>query len=81
MSTESQSAEKLSYAESVEKIEEILTQIETGELDIDALAPKVEIASELLRGCREILDETELRVTKAVEELEEQTEALNTDEE
>lgn len=58
-----------SYEESVAEIEDILAAIEDESLPIDALAPKVERAAELLRTCKSILDKTEARVAQAVDAL------------
>lgn len=58
-----------SYEDSLAEIEEILAAIEGEELAIDALAPKVERAAELLQVCRGILSNTETRVTDAIDAL------------
>jgi exodeoxyribonuclease VII small subunit len=58
-----------SYEAAVEEIEAILEAIEDGQLPIDALAPKVERATALLKQCRDVLTHTELRVTEAVDAL------------
>jgi exodeoxyribonuclease VII small subunit len=60
----------LSYAEAVAAIEEILQQIESGELDVDELAEKVKQASELLKICKKKLFETEKEVEKILKEME-----------
>lgn len=57
------------YSESAQELETILDEIETGEADIDVLSEKVERAAQLIRGCRDALAGTELRVKKVVEEL------------
>jgi exodeoxyribonuclease VII small subunit len=61
--------ETLSYEESVAEIEEILSAIEGDELPIDALAPKVERAAELLEACKQLLGRTEVRVAQAIDVL------------
>jgi exodeoxyribonuclease VII small subunit len=50
-------------------LESILLAIEGEDLAIDALAPKVERAAELLDICRGVLADTETRVTKAIDAL------------
>ena len=60
----------LSYSEAVATIDEILQQIETGELDVDELAEKVKQASELLKLCRRKLFSTEKEVEKILKEME-----------
>ena len=59
----------LTYAEGAEELETILGEIESGEADIDVLSDKVERAAALIKVCREKLTNTELRVSKVVEEL------------
>jgi exodeoxyribonuclease VII small subunit len=57
------------YAEAASELQAILDEIENGTADVDVLSEKVERAAELIRGCREALAGTELRVRKIVEEL------------
>jgi exodeoxyribonuclease VII small subunit len=60
-----------SYTEAVTAIEEILQQIETGDLDVDELAEKVKQASELLKLCKAKLFQTEKEIGKILKEMEE----------
>jgi exodeoxyribonuclease VII small subunit len=60
----------LSYTKAVAAIEEILQQIETGELDVDELADKVKKASELLKVCKDKLFQTEKEIAKILKEME-----------
>ncbi len=60
----------LTYTEAVAAIEEILQQIETGEMDIDELAEKVKQASELLKFCKGKLFQTEKEIDKILKEME-----------
>jgi exodeoxyribonuclease VII small subunit len=60
----------LSYSEAISSIDEILQQIETGELDVDELAEKVKQASELLKLCKGKLFSTEKEVEKILKEME-----------
>jgi exodeoxyribonuclease VII small subunit len=50
---------EFSFNEAVAKIEEILKNIETGELDVDKLSVEVKNASELIKQCQKKLKETE----------------------
>ena len=59
----------LSYSEAIATIDEILQQIETGELDVDQLAEKVKQASELLKLCKGKLFSTEKEVEKILKEM------------
>ncbi len=62
-----------SYSEAMDRLDEILSQMETSEqVDVDHLAERVEEASGLIRLCREKLRRTELSVNRIVDELEEE---------
>jgi len=63
-----------SYSEAVLQIEEILEQIENGELDVDQLAEKVKQASELLKICRGKLFETEKEIDRILKDMDEEEE-------
>lgn len=65
---------QISYSEAIAAIDEILQQIETGELDVDELAEKVKQASELLKICKNKLFNTEKEVEKVLKEMEGQEE-------
>ena len=60
----------ISYSEAVGQIEDILRQIENGDLDVDQLAEKVRQAAELLKVCRSKLFETEKEIDKILNEIE-----------
>ena len=53
---------ELTYSQAKQELEEIVSAIESGELDVDALTEKVKRASELIAFCQE-------RLTKTDEEL------------
>lgn len=59
----------LSYSEAIATIDEILQQIETGDLDVDELAEKVKQVSELLKLCKGKLFSTEKEVKKILKEM------------
>lgn len=59
---------KISYNEALAELEEILRSIEGEDVDIDALAGKVERASELIRHCRERLLKVEEQVKTILQE-------------
>ena len=50
---------EFSFNEAMSKIEEIIKNIETGDLDIDKLSSEVKIATELIRQCQKKLRNTE----------------------
>jgi exodeoxyribonuclease VII small subunit len=60
---------KLSYNEAFNELQEILSLIESGDLDVDNLAEKVKKAAELIKICKSKLFETELEIEKILEEL------------
>jgi len=51
--------QKFNYSKSLKEIEEIVKQIESGELDVDKLANKVQKATKLIKQCRDKLRITE----------------------
>jgi len=53
------SKQKISYSEAVNEIEEILNQIENGELDVDELSEKVKRVTLLIKICKSKLKSTE----------------------
>ncbi len=58
------------YTEATKRIDEILAGLEqTDRVDVDHLAERVAEASELIRYCRSRLRETEIAVTRIVDEL------------
>ena len=60
----------LSYSEAIAEIDEILEQIETGELDVDELAARVKQATELLKLCKSKLFNTTKEIEKVLKEME-----------
>ena len=63
------SEKKPSFNKAVEELENILDQIESGELDVDELSGKVKRASELLRLCQSKLRDTEEEIDKIIDEM------------
>ncbi|MBN2814148.1 MAG: exodeoxyribonuclease VII small subunit [Bacteroidales bacterium] len=59
----------LTYSEAIAAIDEIMHQIETGELDVDELALKVKQAGELLKLCKTKLFNTEKEIEKVLKEM------------
>ncbi len=60
---------EFSFSEAVIEIEDILRQIESGELDVDKLALEVKRASELIRQCQKKLRTTEEEINGIFKEL------------
>lgn len=63
----------LSYTEAFEELQEIVSEIEHGEISVDELSQKVKRAADLIRICKQKLRTTEEDVDKILKELEEQT--------
>lgn len=63
---------KISYMDAMKELEEIVAEIEQGEITIDTLSEKVKRASELIRLCKSKLTSTEEDVNKILSELKEE---------
>lgn len=61
------------YAAALDELEAILAELEDDDIDVDALAGRVERASDLLRFCRERIDEAEMTVERIVTDLADDT--------
>lgn len=62
--------EKKTYTEAIERLDEILEQIDQNQVPLDDLAARVEEASVLLKFCKDVLTRTEAKVSGVLEELE-----------
>lgn len=60
--------QKFNYSKSLKEIEEIVKQIESGELDVDKLANKVQKATRLIKQCRDKLRITEEDLDKILKD-------------
>lgn len=58
---------ELTYSQAKQELEEIVSAIESGELDVDALTEKVKRASELIAFCKEKLTKTDKELQKILE--------------
>lgn len=63
--------ENTSYSEAFEELQQIVNEIEGGEISVDQLSEKVKRAAGLINICRNKLQATELDVEKVLKELEE----------
>ena len=61
--------EQPSYTEAFEELQEIVTEIEQGEISVDELSEKVKRASLLISICKKKLATTEEDVNKILKEL------------
>jgi exodeoxyribonuclease VII small subunit len=60
---------EFSFSEAIVEIEDIIRQIESGELDVDKLSVEVKRASELIRQCQKKLRTTEEEINSIFREL------------
>lgn len=58
------------YTEAFEELQEIVSEIESGEISVDLLSEKVKRAALLIRICKNKLSTTEEEVGKILKELE-----------
>lgn len=70
MANEKASPRDLSYSEAAARLDEILNQIEEGEVDIDELSGLVAEAAELVTLCRQKIATAEMQVREITERLE-----------
>jgi exodeoxyribonuclease VII small subunit len=61
--------EKPNYTEAFEELQEIVSEIEQGEISVDELADKVKRATLLIKICKDKLKTTEEDVSKILKEL------------
>ncbi len=68
-----------SYSEAFEELQEIVAEIERGEISVDELSAKVKRASLLVTICKTKLSSTEADVNKILKELDSTTEEPDAD--
>jgi exodeoxyribonuclease VII small subunit len=64
-------SDKIKYTEALEELQQIVSEIEDGEITVDELSIKVKRASELIKICKAKLTATEEDVDQILKELEE----------
>jgi exodeoxyribonuclease VII small subunit len=62
-------SEQINYSSAFEELQDIVTEIERGEITVDELAQKVKRATELIKICKTKLTTTEEDVNKILKEL------------
>ena len=60
------STQEIGYADALSELQQILSELEAEDIDIDVLAVKVERAAELIRVCRGRINTAEVRVKEIV---------------
>ena len=63
------SNDKLGYAEALAELEAILAELERDNVDVDRLAGQVHRAAELIRICRERIGNARMQIETVVAEL------------
>jgi exodeoxyribonuclease VII small subunit len=62
-------SEKITYSEAFEELQNIVNEIEQGEITVDELSEKVKRATVLIKVCKQKLSTTEEDVSKILNEL------------
>ena len=60
------STQEIGYADALSELQQILSELEAEDIDIDVLAVKVERAAELIKVCRGRINDAEVRVKEIV---------------
>lgn len=68
---------KLSFEESLAKLEEIAEQIEQGEIGLEESISRYEEGMNLVKHCRDVLEKAELRIQKIQEKADGNLETRN----
>ena len=61
-------AQQPSYGKALEKLEEIIRQIEDETIDVDELSEKVKEAVSLIKNCKGKIEKAEMDVKKVVDD-------------
>ena len=64
-------SKEIKYTDAFEELQQIVADIEDGEISVDELSVKVKRASELIKVCKAKLTSTEEDVNQILKELEE----------
>lgn len=59
---------KLSYGEKLNKIDSIIEEIQTGDLDMDKIDSQLSAAKKMLESCKKQLFNTEEKISKIMED-------------
>ncbi len=66
--------DKVNYTEAFEELQQIVNEIEAGEISVDVLSTKVKRAAELIKICKAKIRSTEEDVNTILKELESENE-------
>ena len=56
------------YAKAIERLDEIITKIESDDIDVDELSLRVKEAVNLIKVCKAKIDKAEMEVKQVVED-------------
>ena len=56
--------QEMKYEEAVAQLEEIVSKMETGELDVDSLSAHLKMAQKLIKLCKDKLTKTDSEIKK-----------------
>ncbi len=59
---------EVKYSKAIERLDEILSKIESDEIDVDELSLKVKEAVSLVKMCKAKIDKAEMEVKQVVDE-------------
>ena len=68
---------QIKYREAVERLDEIIAQLDNEDVDVDELAEQVKEAVELIRLCKAKIDKAELQVKKVVDDFSKEAKDAN----
>ncbi len=68
--TEASQAEAVGYADALSELDALLLDLEDDDIDVDLLATKVDRAAELIKLCRDRIDNAKVQVHRIVADLE-----------
>ena len=60
---------EVKYSKAMKRLEEIVEQIETEQIDVDELSQRVKEAVALIKVCKDKIDKAEMEVKEIVEHL------------
>ncbi len=69
--------EQIKYREAVQRLDEIISQIENEDVDVDELSLRVKEAVELIRLCKARIDKAEMEVKQVVEDFSKEIKEVN----
>ncbi|MCB0504686.1 MAG: exodeoxyribonuclease VII small subunit [Cyclobacteriaceae bacterium] len=65
---------KFNYKKAMDRLNEIVTEMESGDLDIDKISALVKESGILLKACKKALSETENEINEVIDDTEKPSE-------